>query len=93
MERLQDIRMKYQSIADQVRNARRMAAVIDFLFSRPILSVRQASDGLGIPFMTAGDYLTKLERAGVLKNLQAMPEIAYFRQMKSCKLYKEMNSN
>jgi Fic family protein len=69
MEQLQGIRAKYQPIIDHDRNAKRMAAVIDFLFSRPILSIRQASDGLGIPFKTAGDYLAKLEQAGVLKEI------------------------
>lgn len=69
MEQLQGIREKYQPIIDHDRNAKRMAAVIDLLFSRPILSIRQASDGLGIPFKTAGDYLAKLERAGVLREI------------------------
>jgi DNA-binding Lrp family transcriptional regulator len=46
-----------------------MAAMVDFLFSRPILSIRQASDGLSIPFKTARDYLAKLEQAGVLREI------------------------
>jgi Fic family protein len=69
MERLQQIRVKYQPIAEYDRNPRRMAAVLDFLFSRPALSVRQASVGLGIPFKTAGDYFAKLEQAGVLREI------------------------
>jgi DNA-binding Lrp family transcriptional regulator len=54
---------------DADRNPERMSAVVDFLFTRPILSIRQASDGLGIPFKTARDYLAKLEQAGVLKEI------------------------
>jgi Fic family protein len=69
MERLQEIRMKYQLIVETDRNSKRMAAVVDFLFSRPILSVRQVSDGLMIPFKTARDYLAKLEQAGVLREI------------------------
>jgi Fic family protein len=69
MEQLQAIRVSYQPMIDRDRNASRMAAVIDFLFSRPILSVRQAADGLGIPFKTAGDYLAKLEQAGILREI------------------------
>lgn len=69
LERLQDIRTKYQAIVDRDRNSMRMAAVMDFLFSRPILSVRQVSDDLGIPFKTAGYYLAKLEQAGVLREI------------------------
>jgi Fic family protein len=69
MERLQAIRMKYQSNVDIDRNPERMSAVVDFLFTRPILSVRQASDGLGIPFKTARAYLSKLVQAGLLREI------------------------
>ena len=69
MERLQTIRMKYQTIVDADRNPERMSAMIDFLFSRPILSVRQASEGLGIPFKTAYDYFEKLEQTGILREI------------------------
>lgn len=69
MERLQEIRRKYQPIVEQDRNSARMAAVIDFLFSRPVLTVRQASEDLGIPFKTAQAYLLKLVRAGVLREV------------------------
>lgn len=69
MERLQDIRGKYQPIVEQDRNSLRMAAVIDFLFSRPVLSIRQASEGLSIPFKTAQAYLLKLVQTGVLREV------------------------
>ncbi len=69
MERLQEIRAKYQPIVEQDRNSLRMAAVIDFLFSRPVLSFRQASEGLNIPFKTAQAYLLKLVKAGVLREI------------------------
>lgn len=67
MERLQTIRTKYEAIVVADRNPERMSAVIDFLFTRPILSIRQAAEGLGIPFKTARDYIEKLVRAGVLR--------------------------
>lgn len=51
------------------RNPERMSAVVDFLFTRPILSVRQASDGLGIPFKTACDYFEKLVQSGHLRKI------------------------
>ena len=35
----------------------------------PILSARQASNGLGIPFKTAGDYIEKLVQAGLLREI------------------------
>ncbi len=69
MEQLQEIRAKYQPIVEQDRNSLRMAAVIDFIFSRPVLSVRQASEGLSIPFKTAQAYLLKLVQAGMLREI------------------------
>jgi len=69
MERLQEIRNKYQTIVDKNRNPKRMSAVVDFLFSRPIVSVRQVSEGLGIQFTTAQDYLAKLEQAGKVREI------------------------
>ena len=69
MERLQEIRNRYQTIVNKNRNPKRMSAVVDFLFSRPIVSVRQVSEGLGIQFSTAQDYLAKLEQAGVVREI------------------------
>jgi Fic family protein len=69
LEQLREIRVTYQALIDQDRNSERMAAVIDVLFSRPILSVRQVSDGLGMPFKTARYYVAKLEQAGVLREI------------------------
>ena len=69
MERLQAVRIKYQSMVNIDRNPERMSAVVDFLFTRPILSVRQASDGLGIPFKTARNYIEKLVQGGQLREI------------------------
>lgn len=69
MGRLQEIRTGYQSFVEADRNPKRMSSVVDLLFTRPILSVRQVSGELGIPFKTALDYIGKLERAGVLHEI------------------------
>ena len=69
MERLRGIRVKYQPVINADRNSDRMAAIVDFLFSRPILSIRQVADGLNIPFKTAQDYIEKLEQAGILHEI------------------------
>ena len=79
MERLKAAREKYQRIVVVERNPKRMSAVLDFLFSRPILSVRQAADGLGIPFKTAGDYIEKLVQAGVLLEITGYARNRIFR--------------
>jgi len=69
MERLQNVHKKYQAIVQHSRNPVRMSGMIDFLFSQPIVSVKQVSDGLVIPKKTAQDYLEKLQRAGVLREI------------------------
>jgi Fic family protein len=69
MQRLSSIRQKYQPLVDSSRNPQRMSAVMDFLFSRPILSVKQAADGLNIPFPTARAYIEKLVQAGLLREI------------------------
>ncbi len=87
MERLREIRESYQAIIEKERNPERMAAVVDFLFSRPILSVRQASDGLGIPFKTARNYLAKLERVGVLREITGFARNRIFQADEIIKLF------
>jgi Fic family protein len=67
MTRLQNIRAKLDVIVQKDRNPNRMAAVIDFLFARPILTNRQLASGLTIPFKTAGQYIEKLVQAGILR--------------------------
>jgi len=67
MTRLQNIRAKFDVIVQKDRNPTRMAAVIDFLFARPILNNRQLASGLNIPFKTAGQYIEKLVEAGILR--------------------------
>jgi Fic family protein len=67
MERLQRIREKYDVIVQADRNVNRMAAVVDFLFARPIFTNRQLATELNIPFKTAGQYIEKLIQAGILR--------------------------
>ena len=66
LDRLQGLRTKYQAIVESERNASRMEQVLDFLFMRPILSIRQLEDGLAINFVAAKRYVEKLVIAGVL---------------------------
>jgi Fic family protein len=67
MARLEQIRASYEPLIQADGNTPRMAAVIDFVFSRPILSVRQLEQGLNIPYMAAKRYIEKLVNAGVLR--------------------------
>jgi Fic family protein len=66
MTRLQGIRTKYETLVQADRNAQRMSVVIDFIFSRPILTLRQLETALDMPYMAAKRYVDKLVEAGVL---------------------------
>ena len=90
MEHLQAIRIRYQSIVDIARNPERMSAVVDYLFTRPILSIRQASDGLGIPFKTGRDYIEKLKQAGLLREITGYTRNRIFQ---ADEILKEMQKN
>jgi Fic family protein len=67
MQRLQGIRARYEELVRTDRNPQRMTAVIDFMFSRPILTLRQLESALDIPYMAAKRYIDKLVEAGVLR--------------------------
>lgn len=69
MEHLQAIREQYQSVVATSRNRERMANVVDFLFSRPIFSIRQVALGLDMPVKTAQDYITALQKAGIVREI------------------------
>ncbi len=69
IHQLQSLRNQYETIIEIDRNPTRMTAVIDYLFTRPIFSIRQISDELKIPFKTASDYLSKLEQNDVVEEI------------------------
>jgi Fic family protein len=69
MGQLQAIRLKYQPVGDVDRKPERMSAVVDFLFSRPIFSIRQASVVVGIPFRATETCIEKLVQAGILREI------------------------
>lgn len=49
------------------RNPVCTAAVIDYLFSRPILTIRQLEAALDMPYMAAKRYVDKLVNANILQ--------------------------
>jgi len=67
MTSLQGIRTRYEALAQADHNSARMAAVVDFVFSRPILTIKQLENGLDMPYMAAKRYVEKLADAGVLQ--------------------------
>jgi Fic family protein len=79
LNRLQGLRTKYQGITAKERNPKRMEQVLDFLFMRPVLSVRQLEKGLGITFPAAQRYIEKLVDAGVLHEMTGHARNRIFR--------------
>jgi Fic family protein len=79
LERLQALRTKYQAIVESERNPLRMEKVLDILFMRPILSVRQLEEGLAISFVTAKRYIEKLVAAGILHEVTGYARNRIFR--------------
>ncbi len=69
MQRLEAIRTKYEPLVKSDRNSERMGAVLDFLFARPILSAKQLAESVGMPFKTARQYIEKLVKAGILREV------------------------
>jgi Fic family protein len=67
MTRLEGIHARYEELVIADCNPKRMSAVIDYMFSRPILTVRQLETALDMPYMAAKRYVDKLVEAGVLK--------------------------
>lgn len=77
--KMEGIRAKYQAIADGERNPRRMEQVLDFLFMRPVLSIRQLEGELHITFTAAKRYVEKLVQAGILKEVTGRARNRIFR--------------
>ena len=69
MEHLGMLRAKYQDVVLADRKPERIGSVVDFVFTRPIVTIRQVADGLGMPFKTASAYAEKLVQAGVLREI------------------------
>jgi len=69
MERLETIRARYQPIVNADKNSKRMGAVVDFLFGRPIFNAKQLAEVVNMPFKTARQYIEKLVQAGILREV------------------------
>jgi Fic family protein len=67
MTRLLELRQKYQEVVEAERNKKRTAEIVDFLFSKPIFSVKQMAGELKIPYKTANDYVEKLQQNMIIR--------------------------
>jgi Fic family protein len=66
--RLQDLRSAYQNRLQPLRAAGRLMQMVDVLFARPIVSIRQVEKTLRVPYLTAQRYVEKLVELGLLRD-------------------------
>ena len=67
--RLRDSRERVREEFEATRSAAGLLQVVDLLFDRPLLSARQVETALGVTYQTAQRTITRLEGAGVLREV------------------------
>jgi Fic family protein len=92
LTRLEGLRAKYQAIAEEERNSKRMEQALDFLFTRPVLTVRQLESELDTTYTGAKRYMEKLVEAGILKELTGYARNRIFRADEIYKVFEEIGN-
>lgn len=69
LENLLSIRVDYQERIRAGRRQERLERVLDLVFQRPILNIRQVEAALGIPYITAERCIERLVKAGILREV------------------------
>ena len=67
--KLQDLREQYRAQFQAARAAVRLLSAVDLLFARPILTVNQVAEALGVTFATAQRHINRLEAAGLVREI------------------------
>lgn len=67
--RMQNLRERYREQFQAARASARLLQTVDLLFDRPILTVGQVVESLGVTIPTAQGYVDRLEEAGVLREI------------------------
>jgi Fic family protein len=92
LAKLEGLRTKYQAIALEERNSRRMEQVLDFLFTRPVLTIRQLESELGTTYTGAKRYMEKLVEVGILKEVTGYARNRIFRADEIYKALEEIGN-
>lgn len=69
IKRLQLLMRAYNERLNAERAARRLMQAVKVLFERPILSIRQLEEAMGVPYRTAQRYIEKLEQLGIVREI------------------------
>lgn len=87
IERLGTLRAVYRDRLGSERAASRLLKTLDVLFERPILSIRQLQEALGVPYHTAQRYVKRLEEIGILKEITGQARNRLYRAEKILQMY------
>ena len=79
LESLLGLRVDYLERIRVGRRQERLEQVLDLIFQRPILNVRQVEAALGIPYMTAERCIERLEKTGILREITGKARNRIFR--------------
>ncbi len=69
MNRLQEVRSRYETMIQGYRSSKGLSSMLDFIFTRPIFTARQASIFLDKPFKTVQSYIERLLTLGILHEI------------------------
>jgi len=67
--RLQDLRERYRGRFKAARAAGRLLRLVDLLFERPVFTMPQIAEALGVNYASAGRYINQMEAAGLLREI------------------------
>ena len=79
LESLLSLRVDYLKVIRVGRRQELLEQVLDLVFRRPILNVRQVEADLGIPYMTAERCIERLVKAGILREITGRTRNRIFR--------------
>jgi Fic family protein len=68
-QRLQDLREQYREQFQAERAAGRLLQVVDLLFARPVMTMPQIAEALGVNYATATRYIRQLEESTLLREI------------------------
>lgn len=82
IRRVTQIRALYVAYKEKLqteRAAERLMGVLDLLFKRPIVTIRQVEGVLGVPYRSASRYVEKLVQLGILNEITGQARNRVFR--------------
>ena len=82
IQRISHLRVLYAAYREKLqteRAAERLMRVLDLLFKRPVVTIRQVEGVLGVPYRSASRYVEKLVQLGILNEITGQARNRIFR--------------